>query len=200
MDVYERQPLERGLVSLPTMLAARWRVVSLVLTAVGFTGSLAIVWALRAFPNSADEYGYIYEAWTFLAGRLWNPLPPHHEFFSFLHIFEKDGKWVSAYTFGWSAQLALAGLLHLPYWLVCPITGAVLLLTLAKLAQRQNGALGAVLALLLIVPSPFFLFNAASYFNAVPSALGGALFCWAVADFLDNPSKLRFVYLGNSFQ
>jgi hypothetical protein len=196
MDVYERQRLERGLASLTSMLASRWRVVSLVLIPVAFAASLVIVWVLRAFPNSADEYGYIYEAWTFLAGRLWNPLPPHHEFFSFLHIFEKDGKWVSAYTFGWSAQLAVAGLLHLPFWLVCPITGAMLLLTLAKLAQRQNGALGAVLTLLLIAPSPFFLFNAASYFNAVPTALGGALFCWAAADFLDNPSAYNGILAG----
>src|SRR6266851_6751492 len=162
LNAYERQPLESGFASLTSMLAARWRVVSLVLIAVAFTASLGIVWALRAFPNSADEYGYIYEAWTLLAGRLWNPLPPHHEFFSFLHIFEKDGKWVSAYSFGWSAPLALAGLLHLPYWLVCPITGAILLFTLATLAQRQDGALGTVLALLLVAPSPFFLFNAAS--------------------------------------
>ncbi len=196
LDVYERQPLERGLVSLPTMLAARWRVVSLVLIAVGFTASLAIVWVLRAFPNSADEYDYIYGAWTFLAARLWNPLPPHHEFFSFLHIFEKDGKWVSLYSFGWSALLAFAGLLHLPYWLVCPITGAMLLLTLAKLAQRQNGALGTVLALLLIAPSPFFLFNSASYFNAVPTALAGTLFCLAAVDFLDNPSAYNGVLAG----
>jgi hypothetical protein len=196
MDVYKRQPLERGLASLTTMLTARWRVVSLVLIAAGFVASLGIVWVLRAFPNSADEYGYIYGAWTFLAARLWNPLPPHHEFFSFLGIFEKDGKWVSLYPFGWSALLAVAGLLHLPYWLVCPITGAMLLLTLAKLAQRQNGALGAVLALILIAPSPFFLFNAASYFNAVPTALGGALFCWAAADFLDNPSAYNGVLAG----
>src|SRR5260370_26216764 len=117
-------------------------------------------WERRVCCNAGYEYGFIYESWNFVAGRLWNPLPPHHEFFSFLHIFEKDGKWVSAYTFGWSAQLAVAGLLHLPYWLVCPITGAMLLLTLAKLAQRQNGALGALLTLFLIAPSPFSLFNA----------------------------------------
>ncbi len=196
LDAFERQPLERGLVSLTTMLASRWRAVSLVLIAAGFVASLAIVWVLRAFPNSADEYDYIYGAWTFLAARLWNPLPPHHEFFSFLHIFEKDGKWVSLYSFGWSALLAFAGLLHLPYWLVCPITGAMLLLTLAKLAQRQNGALGAVLALLLIAPSPFFLFNSASYFNAVPTALAGTLFCWAAADFLDNPCAYSGVLAG----
>jgi len=192
----ERTEWGRGFVSLPTRLAARWRGVSTLLIAAGFIVSLVLVWVLRAFPNSADEYGYLYEAWTFLAGRLWNPLPPHHEFFSFLHIFEKDGKWVSCYPFGWSALLAFAGLLHLPYWLVCPITGAMLLVTLAKLAQRQNGALGAVVALLLVVPSPFFLFHAASYFNAIPSALGGAVFCLAAVDFLDNPSAYNGLLAG----
>lgn len=34
--------------------------------------SLLGVWDLRAFPNSGDEYSYLFGARTFLAGRLWN--------------------------------------------------------------------------------------------------------------------------------
>lgn len=164
------------------------RTAAFLIIGILFAASLLLVWVLRAFPNSADEYGYIYEAETFLAGRLWNPLPPHHEFFSFLHIFEKDGKWVSEYPPGWSIVLAAGRLLYLPYWLVCPIVGAVLLLAVWKLGQRQNGSLGGILAVLLVGCSPFFLFNAASYFNVVPSATMGILFCWAMLEFLDRPS------------
>jgi Dolichyl-phosphate-mannose-protein mannosyltransferase len=170
------------------ILAVRGQTAAFLIIGASFAASLVVVWVLRAFLNSADEYGYIYEAETFLAGRLWNPLPPHHEFFSFLHVFEKDGKWVSEYPPGWSIFLAAGRFLYLPYWLVCPIVGAVLLFAVWKLGQRQNGSLGGILAVLLVGCSPFFLFNAASYFNVVPSAAMGILFCWAMLEFLDHPN------------
>jgi len=85
----------------PSILAAQVRAAGFLIIGTLFAASLLLVWVLRAFPNSADEYGYIYEAETLLAGRLWNPLPPHSEFFTFLHIFEKDGKWVREYPPGW---------------------------------------------------------------------------------------------------
>lgn len=58
------------------------------------------VWALRAFPNSGDEYVYLFQADTLLAERLWNDLDPLHQYFSFFQIFEKDGKWVSIHRAG----------------------------------------------------------------------------------------------------
>src|SRR5262249_17464423 len=86
---------ESRFLSLPAILAGKQNAVVFFIIGTSFAATLLFVWVLRAFPNSADEYGYIYGAETLLAGRLWNPLPLHHEFFSFLHIFEKDGKWVS---------------------------------------------------------------------------------------------------------
>ncbi len=182
-----RKSKSRSLSWLP-VLAVGGQTAALLIIGASFAASLLLVRVLRAFPNSADEYGYIYEAETFLAGRLWNPLPPHHEFFSFLHVFEKDGKWVSEYPPGWSIMLAAGRLLYLPYWLVCPIVGTVLLFAVWKLGQRQNGSLGGILAMLLVGCSPFFLFNAASYFNIVPTAAMGILFCWAMLEFLDGPN------------
>jgi hypothetical protein len=178
---------ESRFLSWPSILAAKGQVATILIIGTSFAASLVLVWVLRAFPNSADEYGYVYEADTLLAGRLWNPLPPHHEFFSFLHIFEKNGKWVSGYPPGWSIILAVGRLQYLPYWLVCPIIGAVLLYTVWSIAERQSGSLGEILTLSLVGFSPFFLFNAASYFNVVPTAAAGALFCWAMLEFLDCP-------------
>ncbi len=157
----------------------------------GFAGSLAVVWALRAFPNSADEYAFLFEANSFLAGRLWNPLPPLHEFFSFLHISEADGKWVALYPRGWPMLLAGVRLFALPFWLACPLAGIVLLFAVFKLGQRQDGPLGGILALSFVALSPFFLFNAGSYFTHVPAAAAGVLFCWMAADFLDRPRFSR---------
>jgi hypothetical protein len=179
------------LAALPAALAAHWRVVAVAVTVAAFAGSLAVVWVLRAFPNSADEYAYLFEADTFLAGRLWNPLPPLHEFFSFLHISELDGKWVALYQPGWPLLLAGARIFDLPTWLVCPLAGIVLLFAVFKLGERQDGPLGGILALSLVALSPFFLFNAGSYFTHVPAAAAGALFCWMAAEFLDRPQFSR---------
>ena len=170
------------------ILAVRGQTAAFLIIGASFAASLVLVWVLRAFPNSADEYGYIYEAETFLAGRLWNPLPPHHEFFSFLHVFEKDGKWVSEYPPGWPIILVASRLLYLPFWLACPIVGAVLLFAVWKLGRRQYGPLGGILAVSLVGISPFFLFNAASYFSVAPSATMGILFSWAMLEFLDGPN------------
>jgi hypothetical protein len=171
--------------------------VSFIFIGASFTASLALVWVLRAFPNSADEYVFLFGADTFLAGRLWNPLPPLHQCFSFLHIAEIDGKWVSQYAPGWSMLLAVARFGHLSYWLVCPLVGIVLLFTVFKLGRRQNGRLGRVLAVVLIALSPFFVVNAASYFNAIPTATAGALFCWEAVEFFDAP-KFRNAFLAGA--
>jgi hypothetical protein len=179
------------LADLPSALAEHWRAAGWVVTVAGFAGSLAVVWVLRAFPNSADEYAFLFEADSFLAGRLWNPLPPLHEFFSLLHISEADGKWVALYPPGWPMLLTGARLFGLPFWLACPLAGMVLLFAVFKLGERQDGELGGILALSFVALSPFFLFNAGSYFTEVPAAAAGALFCWMAADFLDQPRFSR---------
>ena len=175
----------------PSALAAHWRGVALGVALAGFAGSIAVVWVLRAFPNSADEYAFLFEAHTFLAGRLWNPLPPLPKSFNFLHILDLNRKWEALYPPGWPLLLAGIRLFRLPYWLTCPLTGIALLFAVFKLGERQNGPLGGILALSLVALSPFFLFNAGSYFTQVPAAATGALFCWMAVDFLDNPRFSR---------
>ncbi|HEV2099198.1 MAG TPA: hypothetical protein VGR45_09760, partial [Stellaceae bacterium] len=56
--------------------------------------------------------------------------------------------------------------------------------------------LGGILALFLVALSPFFLFNAGSYFTEVSAAAAGALFCWMAADFLDRPRFSRGLLAG----
>jgi hypothetical protein len=177
--------------AIPVALATHRRAVALGVTVAGFAGSLAVVWVLRAFPNSADEYAFLFEADTFLAKRLWNPLPPLHESFAFLHISQVDGRWAALYPPGWPLLLAGVRLLDVPFWLACPLAGIVLLFAVFKLGRRQDGPLGGILALSFVAFSPFFLFNAGSYFTHVPAAAAGALFCWMAADFLDQPRFSR---------
>jgi hypothetical protein len=154
----------------------------------GVTTALMAVWALRAFPFSADEYDYLFQAETFLCGRLWNPLLSGHEFFSFLWIVEKAGKWVGSFPPGWPLLLAGAHLLGLPFWLVCPLFGALALFFLARLAGSEDGQAGIVMALALVVFSPFFAFNAGSFYSHVPTASFGLMFCYFGAKFVDAPN------------
>ena len=163
------------------------RLAASLLIGIGIAGGLAAVWVLRAFPNSADEYAYLFEAKTFLAGRLWNPLPPLHDLFAHSHIVFWHEKWVSVYPPGWPLLLAAVMGLRLPPWLAAPLCGGVLLFAVLKLGQKRDGTLGGLLAAALVAFSPFFLFNAGSYFSGISAAAVGLLFCWAALAFLKHP-------------
>ncbi|MFH1680896.1 MAG: glycosyltransferase family 39 protein [Candidatus Eisenbacteria bacterium] len=129
------------------------------------------VLVLERFPNSADEYVCLFQAETLREGRLSNPVPPVGESFRFMHTVMKDGKWVGQYTPGWPALLAAAGLFRVPAWLVNPILGALSLYVLFLLGRRLFGENAALLTAIAVLCSPFFVFNAASYFSHVSALL-----------------------------
>jgi hypothetical protein len=134
---------------------------------------------LQQFPNSGDEYAYLFQARTFASGRLWNEPPPLERFFTLNWILEKDGKWVSQYPPGWPGLLMLGSLLGFPEWLVNPILGSLSIVVLIRLAQGLEGMTVALVAALILATTPFFIFNAASYFTHVSvslAALGFAYF------------------------
>ncbi len=174
------------------------RIICAALIVGGFAASLLAVWALRAFPFSADEYDYLFQAETFLRGRLWNPLLPGHEFFAFYWIVEKAGKWLSSFPPGWPLLLAVARLLGFPFWAVSPLLGAIMLVFLAKLAAREDGPAGSAVALALIVFSPFFAFNAGSFYSHVPTAAFGLMFCYFGTKFIDLPDWRSAVLAGTA--
>jgi hypothetical protein len=174
----------------PSFLAKHCIAAAGLLIALGLVGAVAAVWVLRSFPNSSDEYDFLFQAWTFLGGRLWNPAPPVPDLFGFYNLSIQNGMWVSLYPPGWPLLLAAGMALRVPAWLLCPVTAGVLLIVLAMLARRRDGPSGAVLALGLVALSPFFIFNAASYFTMVPAAVAGLLFCWAGLEYLDRPRLL----------
>jgi hypothetical protein len=176
-----------GTISLrPT--AKIWRASAALLTLAGGLGALLAVWILRGFANSGDEYGYLFEAQTFLAGRLWLPLQPGQEFFSFFHIIESDGKLVSQYPPGWPAILAACRVIGLPFWLVNPLLSIFLLLGLAKFCEREHGPAAGLAAVAIAAVTPFLLFNGGSYFSHISAALCGLSFCYFGRSFLDRPS------------
>jgi hypothetical protein len=157
---------------------------------------MVAVWALRAFPNSGDEYNYLFQAATLEAGRLWNPIPQASDLFAFVHTFMQDGKWVSQYAPGWSAVLAAGHLLGLPYWSINPLLGIVLLSAACAVALRRAGMVAATSTGLLLGLTIFFLFNAASYFAHIYAALFGLVFCAAAETYRHRPRPIPAVIAG----
>jgi hypothetical protein len=187
---------EEIVLRLAALVERRRHLAALLLIGSGIAGALVAVWILRAFPNSGDEYAYLFEAKTFLAGRLGNPLPPLPALFAHHYIFFLNGKWAAGYPPGWPLMLAAVIGLRLPQWLAAPLYGGVLLFVVLKLGQKRDGALGGLLAAALVAISPFFLFNAASYFDNLPAAAVGLLFCWAAIQFLDHPRWANAISAG----
>jgi dolichyl-phosphate-mannose-protein mannosyltransferase len=136
---------------------------------------------LRDFPNSSDESSYLTQARIFASGRLWVPSPPHPEFFrarSFVMDTEQGRFFAKAFP-GWAALLSLGVLAGAP-WLVNPLLSALTLVILGWLAVQLLGQEAELPTLGLMVVTPFFLFNAASYFNHPLTLLLLTLFLAAV--------------------
>ncbi len=120
---------------------------------------------LLGFPNSGDEYAYLYQAQTLAAGRLWNtPIKPADVFF-FNYIVQEPGRVFGSFPLGWPLALAAALRLGVPVWLVNPLLGALTLGLTWQLGTRLYGPPAGASAAALVAVSPFFLFNGASYFS-----------------------------------
>ena len=127
---------------------------------------------LLGFPNSGDEYVYLYQAQTLAAGRLWNtPLLPA-EVFAFNYIVDEPGRAFGSFPVGWPLALAAALRLGVPAGMVNPMLGALTLGLVWRLGTRLYSPRAGVSAAALVAVSPFFLFTGASYFA---HALCGAL-------------------------
>ena len=144
--------------------------------------------ALRAFPNSGDEYAYLFQAQTFRAGRLWNVLPPVPDAFASFRILMTDGKWVSQYPPGWPIIIAGVTSLGLPDYVASPAAALLLLFGFAHLTRELIGPGAALAGTALLACCPFFLLNGASYFSHVPAALFGVLFVLCGVRFLESAS------------
>lgn len=120
---------------------------------------------LLDFPNSADEYVYLYQAQTMAAGRLWNETPISPEVFAFNYIVQEPLRTFGTFPVGWPLALALMLALHVPAWLVNPALGVVTLALVWVLGARLYHPRVGVIAAALVGLSPFFAFNAASYFS-----------------------------------
>src|SRR5688572_24625301 len=145
----------------------RRRLLVFVLGAPAYTLLLVVLGrlVLQDFPNSGDEYAYLFEAATLRRGRLSNPAPPFAEFFAFNYIAHDNGRTFGTFPPGWPLALAAAMWVHVPAWLVNPLLGTASLVMMWALARELHGPRTAALASAITAASAFFMFNAASYFS-----------------------------------
>lgn len=144
-------------------------------TTVGlaFLGSLVAGWLGGvSWPNSADEYAYLYQAKTFALGRLWNSPPADPSLFEQSHIIVHAGRAFSPYPPGWAAVLTPFSFLDMT-WLATPLATVALGVALDRAGRLLNIAdtiRNLLLALVLLTPFTFFLGG-----SLFPQTVAGAL-------------------------
>jgi hypothetical protein len=127
----------------------------------------AYTWIARSVfsgrPLLIDEIVQLFQARTFVAGRLWLPVAAHREFFSMLHVVDTGDKVYSQFPPGGPAMLALGELVHAP-WLVGPVCGAISVALFARILRFTDPdaspafRLGAT-ALFAVAPFGAFMFG-----------------------------------------
>jgi hypothetical protein len=140
---------------------------------------------LQQFPNSSDEYVYLYQAETLKEGTLYRQAHPLKESFIFNHIAVKDGISVGRFPVGWPLILAIFLFLGVPAAMVNPILGAATLIVFYNFAKRLYGYRIALWSLVVFACSAFFLFNSASFFSHASCCLETLVFVYCIYLYLD---------------
>jgi hypothetical protein len=133
---------------------------------------------LNQFPNSADEFVYLFQAQQLSEGKLWDPVHPLPDFFEFHHLAQKDGKWVGRFPPGWPAILSLSYLLHIPPFLINTLLGVACIFVTFMVAKRLYDQRIAMWATIALITSSFFIFNSATFFSHILCLLEGLLFVY----------------------
>lgn len=133
---------------------------------------------LHSFMNSADEHSCYFLAECIRNGTLWARPHPLSEFFEVAHVGNRDGKWFSVYPPGWPFIFALSLQLNIGDF-INPLMAVLAAMLFFLIARRLYGSVPASLGILLMVSTPFFLFNNASYYSHTTCFLTTAIFLYS---------------------
>lgn len=146
--------------------------------------------SLEQFPNSADEFAYLFQAEQLAEGKLWDPVHPVPDFFEFHHLAQKDGKWVGRFPPGWPLLLSLAYLVSIPPFLINVLIGCLAAMVLFRLVSRIYDERIALWSAIAMTFSSYFIFNAATYFSHMASLLEGLLFVYLAYRYIQTEKLL----------
>ena len=152
-----------------------WARLSVVVAGAAVAASAVIMaWisavVYRGIPNVQDAVAYFFQAKTLASARLYDPAPALPSFFSQQFILVYHDHWFGKYPPGWPLFLAVGIMVHLP-WLVGPLMSAASLAFVYLIGRELYGWKVAILATLLGLSSPFWLFLGASYYPHAASGL-----------------------------
>lgn len=151
---------------------------------------------LETFPNSSDEYVYLFQASALSKGKLWESAHDLPNFFFFNHIKQKDGIRVGRFPPGWPAVLSTAYFLGFPSYLVNPFLGLIALIVFYHFTKRFFGLRVALWSLIILALSPFYIFNSASYFSHTSCLLFTLGFVYPVYLYKERPRVLYGLIAG----
>ena len=152
-----------------------WTAVTL--TAALLLPLLAAFFILDRFPNSGDEFSYLFEARTLAGFRLWEAPPVLGTDLIPFRTWIFGSKWISQYPPGWPMVLSTGLLLGLPAWIINAMLGGGSVAAMFALCRRVGDQSATIVAVALFTLTPFYVMNAASYFPHVWSSLLILLLC-----------------------
>ena len=155
-----KRPVDRGRV-------IRWTVALTVATVFGLLSICAFeLW--KSVPRIPDSIVYLFQAKIFAAGKLWAPVPSPLAPFDYMFTLADQGRWISRYSPGFPVLLALGYWLGMP-WIIAPLFGAASVFMAFRLTRKLYASDSlALLTMLLLATSPFFLGISAQVLNHSP--------------------------------
>ncbi len=155
-----RFPVDRGRL-------IRWSVALTVAVVFGLLSVYAYeLW--KSVPRIPDSIVYLFQAKIFAAGKLWAPVPNPLAPFDYMFTLADQGRWISRYSPGFPILLALGYWLRMP-WIVAPLFGAASVFMGFRVTRNLYASDSlALLVMLLLAISPFFLGISAQVLNHSP--------------------------------
>lgn len=150
---------------------------------------------IQQFPNSADEFAYLYQAHTFASGKAVNDAHPQQEALSPFFIHTHDGKVFAIFPPGWAAVLSIGVLIHLP-WLINPIIAGCTIIVLYLVSRYFLNHIWSWFVVGIWMLSPMVMLNSASQFSHPLCALLIVGTVWGLLRFQELPNWSHAILVG----
>ena len=160
--------------------------ISLIAIAAAYLVSARIY---EQMPHIEDEMAYIWQAQVLAQGKVTLPSPADAKSFLVPFVVDYNGQRFGKYPLGWPLMLALGVLLHAQAWVNPILSGLAVWLTYL-LGKKVFDERVALLSVMLMATSPFFLMNSGSLLSHPWSLFLSLAFVLAWLDSFDANKKL----------